>query len=77
MMSSDTTYNGWTNRETWLVNLWFNPETKSDLTMARVVLEDAYDACPDFIKDFIDLHSINWEELTNSLEEDEEDVEDD
>ncbi len=24
-------YNGWTNRETWLVNLWFNPESIEDL----------------------------------------------
>ena len=25
-MAEDTTYNGWTNRETWLVALWINNE---------------------------------------------------
>ena len=25
-MTEDTTYNGWTNRETWLVALWINNE---------------------------------------------------
>lgn len=24
MSANDTTYNGWTNRETWLVNLWLD-----------------------------------------------------
>ena len=24
-------YNGWTNRATWLINLWYEPNTISDL----------------------------------------------
>ena len=45
---TDNTYNGWTNRETWLVGLWFNPETKSDI------------------------HCINWDELREAQEDEEE-----
>lgn len=68
---SDHTYNGWTNRATWLVNVWFNPESKSDVCMAKIALEDAIDACPDFLKDFIDA-DVNWEELAAHFDEDEE-----
>lgn len=28
---TDTTYNGWTNRETWLVNLWYGDDLASML----------------------------------------------
>ncbi len=60
-------YNGWTNRETWLVNVWFNPESLSDVQMAQETLESAYDELPDFMRDFCDIQSINWEELESSL----------
>lgn len=50
----NNTYNGWTNRATWLVNVWFNPESKSDVQMARDTLEEAIGNLPDFLKDFVD-----------------------
>lgn len=68
-------YNGWTNRETWLVNVWFNPETKADLEYAKEALEEAYDNCPDFIRDFIALEEINWSELADALDPDLEEEE--
>lgn len=67
-------YNGWTNRETWLVNLYYNPETKSDLNSIKDQVEEAEENIEnDFIKDFIDLSLINWEELEENLEDDEKD----
>ena len=66
----DHTYNGWTNRATWLVNVWFNPESKDDVQMARETLEEAIDNCPAFLRDFID-SDINWEELESHFEEEE------
>ena len=62
-------YNGYTNRETWLINLWFNPETKNDLMQAKETFEDACDNLPDFLKDFVNTN-INWDELLDNCEED-------
>ncbi|GAC1390936.1 MAG: hypothetical protein NVSMB46_01810 [Candidatus Saccharimonadales bacterium] len=36
-MNESTLYNGWTNRETWLVSLWLN-----DVPAGVSVLQDAY-----------------------------------
>lgn len=77
-MSTDNTYNGWTNRATWLINVWFNPESKADVQSAREAFEEACDSAdiPDFLKDFIDT-DINWSELESHFEdEDESDDED-
>jgi hypothetical protein len=71
---SDTEYNGWTNRATWLVNIWFNPESKSDVEYARETLDDAIAAAPDFLRDFIDT-DINWDELLHQFKEEEEEEE--
>ena len=60
---SDTTYNGWTNRATWLVNVWFNPESLDDVQSARAAIEDAEDAMPDYMRDFLCTQEINWDEL--------------
>lgn len=69
---SNGTYNGWSNRETWLVNIWFNPESKNDVKMARETLEEAYDNLPDFLKDFCYVDSVNWDELMACFEDEEE-----
>jgi hypothetical protein len=70
---SDTTYNGWTNRATWLVNVWFNPESAADVDGARFALEESADAVPDYLRDFLCLHEINWGELHHHFEDDAED----
>jgi hypothetical protein len=45
---TDTKYNGWANRETWLVNLWFG----DDLTM----YEDNTEITPEFIEEMVADH---------------------
>ncbi len=66
-------YNGWTNRETWLVNVWGNPESKEDVESLRYMLEEQYDELPNgILKDMLDMSQINWEELLSHFEEDEE-----
>lgn len=71
-MRNDT-YNGWTNRETWLVNIWFNPETKADIQSAREMLEEQYDSMSEgALKDMLCLDAVNWQELEDAMEEEEE-----
>jgi hypothetical protein len=73
---SDNTYNGWTNRATWLVNVWGNPESRADVEFLREMLEEQYDALPDgILKDMVDLSEINWDELMSHFEETEGDDE--
>lgn len=71
----DQRYNGWTNRETWLVNVWFNPEIQSDLDYAKDILEEMKEALPTVMKDFVDLGSINWHELSQNVLQDSDDYE--
>lgn len=69
-------YNGWSNRETWLVVVWFNPESIEDLDEAKDYLEDQYDNLPILMRDFVNIQAINWNELREHfVEEDEEDEE--
>ncbi len=44
-----TTYNGWANRETWLVNLWFG-DYFAELADGGEVID------ADYIRDFVDEH---------------------
>ena len=62
-------YNGWTNRETWLVNVWFELIDQSDVDKAKETIHEAYDNAPDFLRDFININAIDWEELRASCEE--------
>jgi hypothetical protein len=70
-------YNGWTNRETWLINVWFNPETKSDIAGIREMFEEALDNIPDYLRDFIYSECINWQELEDALDSEDEDEDED
>ena len=67
-------YNGWTNRETWLVNVWFNPESKEDVQYAKDVLEEQYDAMENgVLKDMLNMSAINWDELESHFNDEESD----
>lgn len=68
----NNTYNGWTNRETWLVNVWFNPECAGDVLWAQEQVEEEYEKLPPFMRDFINLDAINWLELQEHFEDEEE-----
>ena len=66
-------YNGWTNRETWLVNVWYNPESRADVHFARESLEEQYDNIPNGpLKDMVDIMAINWDELLEHFEDETE-----
>lgn len=75
---TDNTYNGWTNRATWLVNVWGNPETRADVEYLRDSLEDQLNELPDgILKDMIDLSEIDWEELASACDPETDDEESD
>jgi hypothetical protein len=62
-------YNGWTNRETWLVNVWFDPTSREDVEAARYTLEEAVGQLPSFLVDFVSTDLVNWDELLEHFEE--------
>ncbi len=69
---SDQKYNGWTNRETWLINVWYNPENQSDLDSAKDDLETQLEALGNGpLADMVCLSEINWRELSEALEPEE------
>ncbi len=69
---SDTTYNGWTNRETWLVNIWFMDSFDGEI-ISVIYLSDYVNDYVDemvpaagFVTDMIDMSCINWSELVEN-----------
>lgn len=74
---SKSDYNGWTNRATWLVNVWGNPESRDDVEMLRDMLQEQYDELPDgILKDMLDLSDINWDELLAYFDDEDEEQDD-
>ena len=68
-------YNGWTNRSTWLINLWCEPHTTSDLDWIKEELEErsselanSENICDKILADMINLQEIDWDELKEHIE---------
>ncbi len=71
-------YNWWTNRETWLVNLHFNPQNKSDLDFIKEQIDEIESNIDnDFLKDYVDFSLIDWNDLEENLSDDDDDDDDD
>ena len=80
-MMNDTKYNGWSNRSTWLINLWYEPHTKDVLDWIKEELEervtalaDSRNVCDRILADMLNLQEINWDELKEHVETEEVDA---
>jgi hypothetical protein len=66
--------NGWTNRETWLVNLWNEYSTKEELEDIKFFIEEELESLQisDFMSDLLGvnfvMNEINWDELEGHCE---------
>ena len=63
-------YNGWSNRQTWLVNLWYNPESIEDVDYIKDMLESEYYDIDGFWGDMIDFNIIDWTQLRQHFQTD-------
>jgi hypothetical protein len=74
-----TDYNGWTNRNTWLINLHFGDVIREELqedasntaeTISNYILDILQyqeDNAHSIIRDFIDISGINWQEIYETI----------
>jgi len=67
----ETTYNWYSNKSTYLFNLYFNPQTVEELYGLQFVLEESKNEieCP-FIRNLVSLANINYQELEETILED-------
>lgn len=68
-------YNGWTNRNTWLINLWFGDYIRQELeedaattaemleNMVMDCIQEEVKLCSLMLRDFLDFDGINWGEI--------------
>jgi len=77
-----TTYNGWTNRETWVINLHFGEYFQEVANDGQQLLADYMEGTlwemleeaniPLVFLDLIDLGVVNWHELAAAYNENKE-----
>jgi hypothetical protein len=70
-----TDYNGWTNRETWVINLWMGDYFQQVANDGEHLLADYIEETiwgmleesevPPMFQDLIDLGVVNWQELAD------------
>ena len=74
----DNKYNGWTNYETWLVNLWFDTSFEVNISAEEIremlrdyICEFSTDASNGFISDMFNgfLSEVNYHELAHHYAE--------
>lgn len=73
--SQDTKYNGWKNRDTWLVVLWLDNEELAYESMRQIkerTYQDTFNLINDLlkrnlIKDKIELKNVNWSEVIKNV----------
>ena len=70
---TNNTYNGWRNRETWLVNLWYGDRGFADVDYIKELLEDMVDQLGNgILQDMLDLECIDWDGLREHWEDEDE-----
>lgn len=76
----DNKYNGWTNYETWLVNLWFDTSFEVNISAEEIremirdyICEFSTDASNGFISDMFNcfLSEVNYHEIAEHYIEEE------
>lgn len=70
MANSRHTYNGWKNRETWLVRCWYgdNWDCVEDVRVTEIILEEEYENLGNgILRDMINWEAIDWRELRSHV----------
>lgn len=68
----NNTYNWRSNRATWLVWLWYSPETLDDVDFAQEDIGNKYEEMDWFMKDLVRIDEIDWAEIRESVEKENE-----
>ena len=62
-------YCGWRNRETWLVNLWFQPNSPAEVESVKERLETEMEELPPYLQDLCYLSEVDWDQLDQHSDE--------
>ena len=86
-MVEQNKYNGWTNYETWLVNLWLNNEEESERELRHISrMSKSAEKLREWVQDMVcedggslkgdlintALNAVNWQEIVETVEKENE-----